>query len=51
MIIDGISPSATLLDLIERSHNFELLNQWLIFGNSGQGRGVMLLIADYDVTH
>jgi hypothetical protein len=51
MIIDGISPSATLLDLIERPHNFKLLNQWLIFGYSGKSWGVMLLITDDDVAH
>ena len=50
MIIDGISPCATLLYLIEWSHYFELLNQWLILRYSSECRGVMLLIADYDMT-
>jgi len=51
MIIDGIGSSATLLDLIERSHNLELLNQRLILRYSGKSWGVMFLIADNNMTH
>lgn len=51
MVVNGISPSATLLDFVKWSHYFELLDQWLIFRDCSKCWGVMLLVADDDVTH
>ena len=51
MIVDGVRARATLLDLIERPHYLEVLDQRLILGYCGQRRRVMLLVAHDDVTH